>query len=198
MTPRTPEKFAEMREKSRNLIIEKAMDVFAKHGYYKASINMISKAAGISKGLIYNYFKSKDELLQSVFVEGFKYFDEMMKIDQTEISAQEKLEILLNNFTQSLKDNLPFWKLYQNIISHPIISEKLTKFKEYYESVFGPLLMSIFIELFGNEMTEMEIQIEVMLFAAFLDGIAFDYVIMGEEYPLDAIKQKLLGKYFDR
>ena len=197
MTPRTPEKFAEMREKSRNLIIEKAMDVFAKHGYYKASINMISKAAGISKGLIYNYFKSKDELLETVFMEGFKYFDEMMKINQTEISAYEKLEILLNNFTRSLKDNLTFWKLYQNIISHPNISQKLTKFKEYYESVFGPLLVGIFLEIYGNTMTEEEIGIEVMIFAAFLDGIAFDYVIMGEEYPLDAISQKLLGKYRD-
>nr|NQU90189.1 TetR/AcrR family transcriptional regulator [Bacteroidota bacterium] len=159
---------------------------------------MIAKAAGISKGLIYNYFKSKDELLESVFMAGFKFFDEMLKINQSEISAHNKLEILLNNFTQSLTDNLPFWKLYQNVISQPEISHKLTKFKEYYESVFGPLLMSIFIELFGNEMTEMEIQIEVMLFAAFLDGIAFDYTVMGEEYPLDAIKQKLLGKYFDR
>ena len=55
--------------------------------------------------------------------------------------------------------------------------------------------MSIFFELFGNKLSEIEIQIEVMLFAAFLDGIAFDYTVRGEEYPLDAIKQKLLEKY---
>ena len=195
MAPRKPEKFAEMREKSRNHIIAKAMEVFAEHGYYKASIEMIAKAAGISKGLTYNYFKSKDELLESVFMEGFKFFDEMMEINQTEISAHEKLEILLSNFTQSLKNNLPFWKLYQSVISQPELSHKLTKFKEYYESVFGPLLMGIFSELFGNKLSEMDIQIEVMLFAAFLDGIAFDYTVMGEEYPLDAIKQKLLEKY---
>ena len=197
MTPRKPEQFAEMREKSRNHIIAKAMEVFAKHGYYKASIEMIAKSAGISKGLIYNYFKSKDDLLESVFMDGFSYFDEIVKLDQAEISAYNKLEKILTNFTQSLQGNLSFWKLYQNVISQPEISHKLTKFKEYYESVFGPLLMGIFVELFGNEMTEMEIQIEVMLFAALLDGIAFDYVIMGEEYPLDAIKQRLLEKYRD-
>ena len=195
MTPRTPEQFAKMREKSRQQIVEKALEIFAEHGYYKASIEMIAKAAGISKGLIYNYFKSKDELLEFIFMEGFKYFDEMLKINQPEISAQEKLEILLNNFTQSLKDNLSFWKLYQDVISQPYLSQKLTKFKEYYESVFGPLVMSIFIELFGKEMSEMEIQIEVMLFAAFLDGIAFDYTVMGEEYPLNTISKTLLKKY---
>ena len=197
MAPRKPEKFAKMREKSRNLIITKAMEVFAEHGYYKSSIEMIAKAAGISKGLIYNYFKSKDELLESVFMDGFSYFDEIVKLDQAEISAYNKLEKILTNFTQSLQDNLSFWKLYQNVISQPEISHKLTKFKEYYESVFGPLLMSIFIEIYGDTMTEEEIVIEVMIFAAFLDGIAFDYVIMGKEYPLDAIKQRLLEKYRD-
>lgn len=197
MAPRKPEQFAKMREKSRNLIITKAMEVFAEHGYYKASIEMIAKAAGISKGLIYNYFKSKDELLESVFMDGFSYFDEIVKLDQAEISAYNKLEKILTNFTQSLQGNLSFWKLYQNVISQPEISHKLTKFKEYYESVFGPLLMSIFIEIYGDTMTEEEIVIEVMIFAAFLDGIAFDYVIMGKEYPLDAIKQRLLEKYRD-
>jgi len=197
MAPRKPEQFAKMREKSRELILSKAMAIFAEHGYYKSSIEMIAKAAGISKGLIYNYFKSKDELLESVFMDGFSYFDEIVKLDQAEISAYNKLEKILTNFTQSLQGNLSFWKLYQNVISQPEISHKLTKFKEYYESVFGPLLMSIFIEIYGDTMTEEEIVIEVMIFAAFLDGIAFDYVIMGKEYPLDAIKQRLLEKYRD-
>ncbi|MBC8526100.1 MAG: hypothetical protein H8D22_04390, partial [Candidatus Cloacimonetes bacterium] len=80
-------------------------------------------------------------------------------------------------------------------ISQPVISDKLIKFKEYYESVFGPLLMSIFIELFGNKMSEQDIQIEIIIFAALMDGIAFDYTVMGEEYPLDAISQRLLEKY---
>ena len=196
MAPRKPEKFAEMREKSRNHIIVKATEVFAEHGYYKTSVAMIAESAGISKGLIYNYFKSKDELLEHVFMEGFSYFDKILTIDKIEISAHKKLEILLNNYTESLKDNLPFWKLYQSVISQPYVSQKLAKFKEYYESVFGPLLMGIFIELYGTELSEMEVQIEVMIFAAFLDGIAFDYVIMGEAYPLDAIRQKLLEKYY--
>ncbi|MBC8527237.1 MAG: TetR/AcrR family transcriptional regulator [Candidatus Cloacimonetes bacterium] len=195
MTPRKPEKFAEMREKSRNQIIEKALEIFAEHGYYKTSIEMIAKAAGISKGLIYNYFKSKDELLEIVLMQGFNFFDEMSEISQPQISAYDRLQLLLDNFTKSLQENLTFWQLYQSVISQRSIMHKLTKFKEYYESVFGPLLMGIFVELFGNEMSEQEIQIEMMLFAAFLDGIAFDYVIMGEEYPFNDISEALLKKY---
>jgi|AntAceMinimDraft_17_1070374.scaffolds.fasta_scaffold151501_1 AcrR family transcriptional regulator len=195
LAPRTEEQFEKIREKSRKLIINTAMELFAYYGYHSTTIEKISKKAGISKGLIYNYYKSKDELLEIVLLQGFDFFNEMSEISQIEISAYEKLQLLLENFTTSLQENLPFWKLYQNIISQPSIMHKLTKFKEYYESIFGPLLMSIFIRLYGNEISEQEIQIEMMLFAAFLDGIAFDYVIMGEEYPLNAIAQRLLRKY---
>lgn len=195
MTPRTPEQFEVMREKSKNLILSTAMEIFAENGYYNTSVATIAKSAGVSKGLLYNYFKSKDDLLEHVFMEGFSNFSKIVKINQKEITAYKKLELLLDNFTQSLKENFTFWKLYQNIISQPQVSQKLNSFKEYYESVFAPLLMSIFGELFGKEMTERDIQIEMMIFAAFLDGIAFDYVVMGEEYPLNDISEALLKKY---
>ena len=196
MAPRTEEQFEKIREKSRNLIINTAMELFAHYGYHSTTIDKIAKKAGISKGLIYNYYKSKDELLESVFMQGFNFFDEISKISQTDISAYEKLQLLLKNYTKSLQENLPFWKLYQNVISQPYISQRLNKFKEYYESVFSPLLMSILQGIFGDEITENDLVIEVMIFAAFLDGIAFDYVVMEGKYPLDEISKILLKKYY--
>lgn len=196
MAPRTEEQFEKIREKSRNLIINTAMELFAHYGYHSTTIDKIAKKAGISKGLIYNYYKSKDELLESVFMQGFNFFDEISKISQTDISAYEKLQLLLKNYTKSLQENLPFWKLYQNVISQPYISQRLNKFKEYYESVFSPLLMSILQGIFGDEITENDLVIEVMIFVAFLDGIAFDYVVMEGKYPLDEISKILLKKYY--
>ncbi|MCK4313086.1 MAG: TetR/AcrR family transcriptional regulator [Candidatus Cloacimonetes bacterium] len=196
MSPKTKEQFEKIREKSRNLIINTAMELFAQKGYHNTTIEKIAQKAGISKGLIYNYYKSKDELLESVFMQGFNFFDEISKISQTDISAYEKLQLLLKNYTKSLQENLPFWKLYQNVISQPYISQRLNKFKEYYESVFSPLLMSILQGIFGDEITENDLVIEVMIFAAFLDGIAFDYVVMEGKYPLDEISKILLKKYY--
>ena len=195
MVTKFEERNEKIREKSRKLILQTSMELFAYYGYHNTTIEKISQKAGISKGLIYNYFKSKDELLESVLMQGFNFFDEMTDISQTEITAYEKLQLLLKNFTQSLQNNLTFWQLYQSVISQRSLMHKLSKFKEYYESVFGALLMGIFIELFGSKMSEQEIQIEVMLFAAFLDGIAFDFTIMGEEYPLETIAATLLKKY---
>ncbi|MDP8201709.1 MAG: helix-turn-helix domain-containing protein [Candidatus Tenebribacter burtonii] len=55
MAPRTEEQFEKVREKSRKLIVNTAMELFAYYGYHNTTIEKISKKAGISKSLIYNY-----------------------------------------------------------------------------------------------------------------------------------------------
>ena len=51
---------------SRDRIIEASFQEFGRHGYEGASTNQICQAAGISKGLLYHYFKSKENLFFSV------------------------------------------------------------------------------------------------------------------------------------
>ena len=48
---------------SRQKIINAALFLFAKYGYEKTTIRMIAQKAGVSLGLMYNYFDGKDELL---------------------------------------------------------------------------------------------------------------------------------------
>ena len=51
----------------RERILDAAMKVFAAEGFYNARISQIADAAGVADGTIYLYFKSKDELLISLF-----------------------------------------------------------------------------------------------------------------------------------
>jgi len=50
-------------------ILEKAVDLFYRHGFVKASIRDIVKAVGISNSSVYIYFKNKDEILFKVIVD---------------------------------------------------------------------------------------------------------------------------------
>jgi AcrR family transcriptional regulator len=54
------------KEAVRNEIIEKAEFLFAKRGYEETSINDIAKAAGISVGNVYRYFKGKEDILNEI------------------------------------------------------------------------------------------------------------------------------------
>ena len=51
----------------RERILRAAVKVFAKNGFYATRVSEVAKAAGVADGTIYLYFKSKDELLVSLF-----------------------------------------------------------------------------------------------------------------------------------
>ncbi|MCB9529595.1 MAG: TetR/AcrR family transcriptional regulator [Myxococcales bacterium] len=51
----------------RERILDAAIQVFAERGFYHARVSEVAAAAGVAGGTIYNYFKSKDDLLISLF-----------------------------------------------------------------------------------------------------------------------------------
>src|SRR2546430_16367590 len=51
----------------RDAILRGAIDVFAERGYFNAQVADVARAAGIAAGTVYLYFKSKDDLLVSIF-----------------------------------------------------------------------------------------------------------------------------------
>ncbi len=53
-------------EEVRERIIRAAMRVFADHGYFRAPMHLVAREAGVSKGLVFWYFRSKDELILEV------------------------------------------------------------------------------------------------------------------------------------
>jgi TetR/AcrR family fatty acid metabolism transcriptional regulator len=59
----------ESREDKRRRIIDAAVEVFAQKGFFGAKVAEIAEAAGVADGTIYLYFKSKDDLLISLFEE---------------------------------------------------------------------------------------------------------------------------------
>src|SRR6187455_1533910 len=51
----------------RDTILRAAIDVFAERGYFGAQVADVARAAGVAAGTVYLYFKSKDDLLVSIF-----------------------------------------------------------------------------------------------------------------------------------
>src|SRR3954471_485478 len=51
----------------RERILDAAQRIFARHGFFAAKVTDIAQAAGVADGTIYLYFKSKDDLLISLF-----------------------------------------------------------------------------------------------------------------------------------
>jgi TetR/AcrR family fatty acid metabolism transcriptional regulator len=54
-------------EEKRRLILDAAVRVFARKGYHTCRVGDIAEEAGVAHGLLYHYFTSKDEVLETVF-----------------------------------------------------------------------------------------------------------------------------------
>ncbi|MBI9049607.1 MAG: TetR/AcrR family transcriptional regulator [Anaerolineaceae bacterium] len=62
MAPKTQEQYRHMKDEMREKIFSGALRVFSHRGYAATRISDIAKACGISHGLLYHYFASKDEI----------------------------------------------------------------------------------------------------------------------------------------
>jgi TetR/AcrR family transcriptional regulator, fatty acid metabolism regulator protein len=68
-------------DKRRN-ILDAAVTVFARQGFHSTRVSDIADEAGVAYGLVYHYFKSKDEVLNELFVERWSLL--LAAIDETD------------------------------------------------------------------------------------------------------------------
>ena len=82
---------------TRSQIIDAAFDCFAEYGYDKTTFDDVAKKAGISRALIYTYFKSKQEFFFAMMDEKHKnYLRQSQKVLESDLSAKEKLRKIID------------------------------------------------------------------------------------------------------
>jgi len=80
----------------RRAILHAAVRVFAEKGYHGCRIADVARAAGVAYGLVYHYFQSKEELLESVFAEQWAILVNALRgIDSGAGTAPQKIEAML-------------------------------------------------------------------------------------------------------
>jgi TetR/AcrR family fatty acid metabolism transcriptional regulator len=80
------------RRDRRNQIVDAAISVFARSGFHRARVSDIAAEAGIAYGLVYHYFKNKEEILNTIFEERWTGFLEAVEnIADSPGSTEEKL-----------------------------------------------------------------------------------------------------------
>jgi AcrR family transcriptional regulator len=86
--------------RAKKRIIEAAIKVFAKKGYHQAKMTDIAKEVGVSKGTLYQYFKSKEDLFEAVVQIPFRKIEEEPLSELLE--SGNLLDITSNSFYDKL------------------------------------------------------------------------------------------------
>jgi TetR/AcrR family fatty acid metabolism transcriptional regulator len=139
------------REHKRELILNSAIEVFAQRGFHNSRVSDVARCAGVADGTIYLYFKSKDDLLISLFEEKMEQIVERFR---AEVNQRDNARDRMRCFIE----------LHLNMVAdHPTLAEVLTvelrqsaKFmREYKAPQFGAYLNLLGeIITFGQERRE--------------------------------------------
>jgi len=93
-------------EERKDQIMNAAKDVFAHKGFDKARMDDIADKTGLSKGTLYLYFKSKDDLIIAIVNRIFqREFSSFENIDMSSVSAVEAMEL----FTDTIVKDIEFF-----------------------------------------------------------------------------------------
>ncbi|RYD06539.1 hypothetical protein N752_04215 [Desulforamulus aquiferis] len=95
-----------MKDERREQILSKALMLYATKGLAATKITDISKAAGISQGLLYHYFKSKEEIFVELIGIAFARMNEACRwLERQTLSPKEKIELAIRELLKLLDQN---------------------------------------------------------------------------------------------
>lgn len=167
-------------------IVDTALQLFSESGYDKTSIRDIAKHANMSLGLLYNYFASKEQLLEAIVQEGID--DLKRSLDLTRQSHRDLLSLLKTIFSViARKQN--HWRLLHIIRTQQHLASRLSV---QYDAFNNYLIAELSLQL--RQMGYRNSVSEALLLYATIDGLATHY-LSNSKYPLDKVLEQLEKKY---
>ena len=189
MSPRSKEQIEQIRINSIQNILGAAFKLMAQNGYESTSISQIAKEAGVSKGLMYNYFDSKEDLLKAFLNDAMAEADKLI----SEIITSDPSETLRNLFQwffNELRERPEHWRLLTEL------TLKIDKF-DFVQDMARIKMKEyvVFVSTLLEEIGVPNANEEAQLIAGLCDGIGIQYLVIGKDYPLDEIENYLIKKY---
>lgn len=167
-----------------------ALQLFSENGYHTTSIKQIAIAAEVSKGLTYNYFDSKEELLLAILNQAT---EQMLDIAHNMFSGenyQEALHNFLSHYIHFLEVNKNYLSFQLSLIFQPGL-KNLAKVPLQKRALH---LFSLTEKMF-QEAGFKAPKKTARRFITELDGIALHNLSIFEDYPLEEIKEQLFENY---
>jgi AcrR family transcriptional regulator len=96
----------------RRQILDAAVRVFARQGFHACRVSDIADEAGVAYGLLYHYFRSKEEVLDTVFLERWDVLLQVIRdVDATEEPPRDKLRAIASFVVDSYRHDPDLMKV---------------------------------------------------------------------------------------
>lgn len=135
-------------------ILSVALQLFLKNGYEKTSVRMISNEAGCEVGLVYYYFKTKEEVFEQTLASYFSKAEEELSLlaEKSEFSIEKNLEKFITYIENKAEEFRNAFSESVHLSVRTMIREKFTELSENYfvsilkkEGKKDPAILALFL-----------------------------------------------------
>lgn len=173
----------------REIILRTALQLFAKHGYKGTSVSMIATDAGISQGLMYNFFDGKEELLAELMTLAFQDIKKSMASYTSQTDPATAIEVHIRSTCKIIKQKSDFWRLLHAIrLQEGVPGVLMGPYREIVTHVTATF------ETTFRKLGYKHPQLEALLFLSQIDGLVIMY-LQDDHTPIDKLADQLIKRY---
>ena len=124
-------------EEKRRIILDAAVRVFARKGFHTSRVGDIAEEAGVAHGLLYHYFSSKDEVLETIFRENWAILVERIHaVEESGGPAREQLRHVAAILLRTWRHEPDVVRvLVREIVRSPEVGERIDELEKPIDAI---------------------------------------------------------------
>jgi AcrR family transcriptional regulator len=194
--PRTKEQYEQIRKDRKRQIMATALEMFAREGYGHVSIAALSQCAGISKGLMYNYFPGKEHLLKEILNEGIEQVMDSLDPNRDGLLTVDEFEHFIRRTFRLMHEKRAFFTKFFSLIIQPNVK---TMLKDSLLVSFTEQYFMMFTKYFAEQGYQ-DPQLELFELSVILEGFGIMMLYYDDliDLPPELYKryeEKIINKY---
>ncbi|TCS93218.1 TetR/AcrR family transcriptional regulator [Hazenella coriacea] len=191
--PRTPEESERIRQITKEKIYLAALELFIQQGYHATSISEVSKQANISKGLIYHYFKGKEDLLATIIETRIREITDVMEQALAKETPTEQIRSIVEGAMDHVWKKPEAHQFFLHMQTQPKSDQVLTKYSQMLIEEAArqfELQCKIFEKLGVKEPVKRS-----LYFSSSLQGIMLMISTYPQQFPIEEIKKQMIQEF---
>jgi AcrR family transcriptional regulator len=181
-------------EERRGLILDAALEVFARHGYHAASIDDIAAAAAVSKALIYEHFPSKRHLHAALLERHVgELFELLAESAATSEPGEVRLRAGVDAFLAYVESRPDAFRMLFRDAVEPEVAESLRQLARQATAAVAGLIAR---EPFAGRSDDADEAEAIEMFGALLTGAVQSLALWWDEHP-DVPRERLVGRVME-
>lgn len=191
--PRTPAENERIRRASREQILKATRELFFTKGYHATSIDDVAKAAQISKGLLYHYFKGKEELLAALVETRIEDLLLVMNAAAAKKTPLEQIRHIIEGALEDVRRQPEAFRFELNLLTQPELDPVAAKYSQKLMDE-RTKQFQVQTQMFQN-LGVANPKLRSLYFSSTLQGITLMFATYPESFPLDEVKAQMIAEF---